>query len=64
MAVRRIDTVPLKNSHHVADPRKTPRTVMVAPMTLFDDTMPIPVNTAANDAMVVGFVRVSANVER
>src|SRR5262245_48630211 len=56
-------TLPLSSSHHNADPRKTPATSTVAASVDPLLATPNPAKIAAKERMVVGFVRVSKNVE-
>src|SRR5688572_21619518 len=60
-----IDTVPDKNNHQVAEPRKTPSTNARDPRKLVPSvTMPSPVNAAMKKRMVMGFAIVRKKEER
>jgi len=63
MRERRAPTATIRATHQAAEPRKTPRVIVAAPARSPAVT-PRPTNSAANDRMVIGFVRVGPSVEK
>jgi hypothetical protein len=61
---RKNPTAPLRISHHRAEPRKTPPTIITAdqrsPAVV---PSPNPAKTAAKETIVIGFVSVRASVD-